>query len=250
MNNKLNLILSIVCVMLILIIGCEWFFAKQAQKKLLNTAVSSGKKASRDEMPTIELTAQTEESYADMVAKPLFIKGRRPVEEPPPAEQQATAAKPVKFDWALNGVYTLKKELSALFSRTTAKVRKDNYRKIKVGDDLDGWKLSEIQKDKVILKQGSDEKELLLRKPKLKEHPQNKNNPTPQELQGKPGAAPNQPGSEPPVAVQPGAEPEQEPVPEPEQEPVPEPEPEPEPELEPELEPTEDSFDNGNNEQF
>ncbi len=244
MNNKLNFVLSIVCVVLILIIGGEWLFAKQAQKKLLNTVVSTGKKVSSDEMPTIELTAQTEESYADMVARPLFIKGRRPVEEPPPAEQQAIAAKPIKFDWALNGVYTLKKELSALFSRTTAKVRKDNYRKIKVGDDLDGWKLSEIHKDKVILKQGSDEKELLLRKPKLKEAPQNRNNSTPQELQGKPGAIPNQPGSEPPVAVQPGAEP----VPEPEPEPVPEPE--PEPELEPELEPTEDSFDNGNNEQF
>lgn len=242
MNNKLNLVLSIVCVVLILIIGCEWLFAKQAQKKLLNTVVSTGKKVSHDEMPTIELTAQTEESYADLVERPLFIKGRRPVDEPPPADPQGISKIPVKFDWALNGVYTLKKDLSALFSRTTAKVRKDNYRKIKVGDDLDGWKLSEIQKDKVILKQGSDEKELLLRKPKLKEHPQNRNNATPQELQGKPGAVPNQPGSEPPVAVQPGSEP----VPEPEPEPVPEPEPEPEPELEP----TEDSFDNGNNEQF
>ena len=38
-----------------------------------------------------------------------------------------------------------------------------------MGADLDGWKLSEIHDDKVVLKQGSQQKELLLRKPKSKE---------------------------------------------------------------------------------
>jgi hypothetical protein len=56
-----------------------------------------------------------------------------------------------------------------LFSRTTMKAPKDNYRKLSTGTDLDGWKLTEIHYDKVILKQGSQQKELLLRKPKSKE---------------------------------------------------------------------------------
>jgi len=58
-----------------------------------------------------------------------------------------------------------------LFSRSTSKVPKDNYRKITAGGDLDGWKLTEVHKDKAILKQGNQQKELLLRKPKLKELP-------------------------------------------------------------------------------
>ena len=127
-------------------------------------------------MPGIELTQQSEESYADLVARPLFIKGRRPVDEPSPEEAQAINVANT-FDWQLNGVYSTKKGLSALFSRSTSKVPKDNYRKISTGADLDGWKLTEIHKDRVILKQGSQQKELLLRKPKLKKLPKKSNIP-------------------------------------------------------------------------
>ena len=119
-------------------------------------------------MPDIELTRQSEESYADLVTRPLFIKGRKPVDEPSPEEEQ-TIAVANNFDWELNGVYSTKKGLSALFSRSKSKVPKDNYRKISTGADLDGWKLTEIHKDKAILKQGNQQKELLLRKPKSKE---------------------------------------------------------------------------------
>ena len=117
---------------------------------------------------TIELTQKSEESYEDLVARPLFIKGRKPVDEPSPEEAQ-NVAEARSFDWQLNGVYTTKKGLSALFSRSTSKVPKDTYRKLSTGGDLDGWKLTEIHKDKAILKQGDQQKDLLLRKPKLKE---------------------------------------------------------------------------------
>jgi len=109
------------------------------------------------------------------VARPLFIKGRRPVDEPSPEEAQAIKA--ITFDWQLNGVYSTKKGLSALFSRSKSKVPKDNYRKITAGADLDGWKLIEIHKDRAMLKQGDQQKELLLRKPKLKELPKKSNVP-------------------------------------------------------------------------
>jgi hypothetical protein len=61
--------------------------------------------------------------------------------------------------------------VSALFSRSKSKAAKDNYRKITLGDDLDGWKLVEINKDRALLKRGSGEKELPLRKPKSKALP-------------------------------------------------------------------------------
>ena len=90
------------------------------------------------------------------------------MDEPSP-EDEKTAATANNFDWQLNGVYSSKKGLAALFSRSTSKVPKDNYRKISTGADLDGWKLTEIQKDRAILKQGDQQKELLLRKPKLRD---------------------------------------------------------------------------------
>ncbi|MFZ2172149.1 MAG: hypothetical protein WAW61_21230 [Methylococcaceae bacterium] len=172
MNAKLVSVLAIVCTVLVLIIIGEWFYAAQVQKRILAPTIPKETKISLDEMPGIEMSRRTEESYADMVARPLFIKGRKPVDEPSHEEVQGFAAANT-FDWQLNGVFSTKKGLFALFSRATAKVPKDNYRKLTKDFDLDGWKLTEIHKDKVLLKQGSQQKELLLRKPKFKELPKN-----------------------------------------------------------------------------
>lgn len=168
MNNKLIKLLLFVSIGLCLIIAGEWMYASYTQHSLL-TSISSAKQQDYkiDELPKIELTKQPEESYVDLVARPLFIKGRRAVDEPRPEAEQGEA-KYEKFDWQLIGVYGTKKTVSALLSRSTAKP-KDNFRKITVGDELDGWKLTEITKDRALFKQGDKEKELLLRKPKPKE---------------------------------------------------------------------------------
>ena len=176
MNSKLVSVLTAVCVMLILIITGEWFYAVQVQKQTLASTISAETTQSDDEMPDIELTQESEESYEDLVVRPLFIKGRKPVDEPS-AEEAQTNAVANSFDWQLNGVYSTKKGLSALFSRATSKVPKDNHRKLIAGANLDGWKLTEIHKDKVILRQGSQQKDLLLRKPKLKSLPNKPNVP-------------------------------------------------------------------------
>ena len=169
MNSKLVSVLTIVCTVLVLIIAGEWLYAVQAQKRTLAPTISKETKISLDEMPGIELLKRTEESYADLVARPLFIKGRKPVDEHSHEEAPGFAEANKPFDWQLNGVYSRKKVLFALFSRSTSKVPKDNYRKLTTDADLDGWKLAEIHKDKVLLKQGGQQKELLLRKPKEKD---------------------------------------------------------------------------------
>ena len=168
MNSKLLSVLVTVCIVCAFIIIGEWFYAVQAQKQAFNSTISAEKKDSHDEMPSIALTRQPEESYADLVTRPLFIKGRRPVDQPRPADAEASIAANIG-DWQLNGIYTTKKGLSALFSRSIVTTAKDNYRKLTIGTDLNGWKLMEIHKDRVLLKQGDQQKELLLRKPKLKE---------------------------------------------------------------------------------
>lgn len=168
MNTKLVKFLVSACISLSLVIVVEWLYASYMRHRLL-TSVNSEKLQDykADVLPKIELTKQPEDSYVDLVARPLFIKGRRPVDEPSPEAEQA-GSKSDDFDWQLTGVYGTKKTVSALFGRAKSKVAKDNHRKITLGDDLDGWKLIEINKDRVVLKQGGNEKELLLRKSKLK----------------------------------------------------------------------------------
>jgi hypothetical protein len=173
MNSKLVKLLASVCAVLLLVIFAEWVYAKLAQQELLASTTIAARKKPPVEMPKVELTEQPEEYYDQMVARPLFIKGRRPVDEPKPEDTQALSVATV-FDWELTGVYTKNKSLSALFSRSKTKVPKDNYRKIAVDAYLDGWKLVEIHKDRVILMQGGNQKELLLRKPKPKQMSQPK----------------------------------------------------------------------------
>ncbi|MGR8979516.1 MAG: hypothetical protein ACU84H_05435 [Gammaproteobacteria bacterium] len=169
MNINIVKFFAIVGALLSVLILTEWIISKFAENSLLESNFSNKRQAPlSNEIPGINLKEKSEESYADFVNRPLFIKGRRPVETSP--EQADFKPGSDIFDWQLNGVYTTDQGLSALFSRTRAtKDAKDKFRKLKENDDLDGWKLAEILKDKVILKQDGETKELLLSKPKPKE---------------------------------------------------------------------------------
>lgn len=260
MNLKLIKLLAAICAFLSVIILCEGLYALYAQKNLLTSIQSSGKqKNTTIELPAIELTKQPETSYTELVNRPLFIPGRKPVAEPDSKDAKPAAVASQNFNWALNGVYTHKNGLYALLSRTNTKVAKDNFRKVTKDNDIDGWKLTEIYKDKIVVSQGNQTKELPLRKPKPKTLANTGVNPA--LPPGVPGQPPNpalQPGEQ--IQPQPGQQPipvpGQMPATDPEQMPVPVPEPSPEelePVLEPELVPDENTdtyFENNQNEQF
>jgi hypothetical protein len=183
MNRKLIKTLTLVCFILILIITFEWLYAEYTQKQLLSAVDAPAKQTPLEEMPTIDLNAKTEESYANLVNRPLFISGRKPIPEAEKNQDQTQAGgvNGNSFDWLLNGIYTTKKGLMALLSRTVAKIptpspnpttakpANDRYRKVIVGDNIEGWKVTEIHLNEIIVMQGGTPKKLLLRKPKAKE---------------------------------------------------------------------------------
>jgi hypothetical protein len=240
MNIKLIKLLAAICAGLSFLIVCEWLYAVYAQKQLLKSLASANtQEKAITQLPAIELAKQPESSYTDLVARPLFIQGRKPVDEPNSEQAAAASTATDEFNWSLNGIYTYQNKLYALLSRTTTKVPKDNYRKVTKDTDIDGWKLIDIQKDRVVVSQGAKQKDLPLRKAKPKDTPNNAGHLVPPPAPNQPGQPPLQPGQHPVPAVVPV--------------PMPEPEPIPEPILEPELipdEPSESYFENGENEQF
>jgi hypothetical protein len=125
------------------------------------------------ELPTIDLLARPEESFVDLVERPLFIKGRKPVAGAANGQPQAGAVVGQLFDWQLVGVYTNihDKKLQALFAREKVKLPKDNFRKLPLGGLLDGWQVQEIDNDKAILNKEGNSKILYLRKAKPKQLP-------------------------------------------------------------------------------
>ncbi|MDD5271269.1 MAG: hypothetical protein PHU14_00995 [Methylovulum sp.] len=244
MNSKLVTVLGAICGVLLLLIGGEWFYASLSQRQLLDAQVPKDKKASTDAMPSIDLTGQDEESYADLVNRPLFIEGRKPVNEPPPETVKGTEVA-VNFDWVLNGIYTTGKGQSVLLSRpATTKSPTNNHRRIPFGGVLDGgWRLVEIvnnhiiytpegskpeakdEGDRVIFTLDNEQKTLLLHKSKPK-------SPT------KPNVPPPSPGGQPEGVPPEGMPPDG----------VPPPAPESPEDLMPEPESPEDLIENSENE--
>jgi type II secretory pathway component PulC len=119
-------------------------------------------------MPSVDLQERSEDAFDDMVNRPLFLEGRRPSKALTAEQLKANVVSTGKFDWVLNGIYTSKRGVSGLFTRTLKNVPKDNYRRVRVEEALDGWVLTEILNDKVVLTQNGMSKELLLRKAKAK----------------------------------------------------------------------------------
>lgn len=170
MNIKIIKLLAVLCAVLAVILLLEWVGAEYALNQLLNTESEASKQAYHiEDVPIIDLGGKTEEYYADLVSRPLFIQGRRPVAETASDKDNGALGSEV-FDWQLNGVFTYRGTLSALFSRDNKPANKDKFRKLKVNGDLDGWILTEIHKDRAVLnQQGSEPKTLMLRKDKPKE---------------------------------------------------------------------------------
>ncbi|SJM92897.1 conserved hypothetical protein [Crenothrix polyspora] len=264
MNIKLIKLLTVLCILLLAGIAGEWLYAKRVHQQTLAALKVTDKKTPQiAQMPTIALTKKPEQSFADMVNRPLFIKGRRPVPELPVDPKLAIAKPSGPFNWQLNGIYTKGKSLYALLSRSV-RVPKGNFKRLSKGTDIDGWTLAEVQKDKVILNQNGMQKELLLRKPKPKTpkinnaaDPNNPNNPKTAEEQAQGQGQvvpPNQPmmaeplpNGEPMQGAEAEIIPEAEPMPGAEEEVIPEPEPEFQTD---EFSQDTSTFDNGTNEQF
>jgi hypothetical protein len=127
MNTKLIRLLVSVCIGLCLLAAGEWLYASTMRHRLLTSLIEEKTQDYKaDELPKIDLVKQPEDSYVDLVSRPLFIKDRKAVNEPSPEAAQA-AAQSENFDWQLSGIYSTKKTVSALLSRAKSKAAKDNY---------------------------------------------------------------------------------------------------------------------------
>ena len=157
MNSKLLLI----CFILLLVFTLEWFYVTQAQQQLLAVISTKNNPNTATLMPQFDLNQQPENSYSDLVNRPLFIEGRRPVAD------NMTAVTSIASDmqWQLSGVYTTRKGLMALLSRSTENtVENKAHRKVIVGAEFDGWTVAGIYNDRIKLMRDNQEKDLPLRK--------------------------------------------------------------------------------------
>lgn len=169
MNRPTLFVLIALNALFVAILTTEWYLATDESLPVSQEQAKNDNAATENTLPNLDLTEPSEDSYSDLVERPLFIKGRRPVNEPLPESAPVAVVKKTEvFNWELTGIYATPKTVTVFFSRTNAKVAKDNYRKCKLNDEVDGWKVSEIHPDNVVLTQAGENKILPLRKNKPK----------------------------------------------------------------------------------
>ncbi len=106
------------------------------------------------------------EQYVDLVERPLFVEGRRPVIETEEEDSEEDIGQ--LDDWILVGIFTNVGDKYALF---TQKGQGKNHLKKMVGEDVAGWEITDINLQQVVLKKGLQNKTVQLRKPKPKQAP-------------------------------------------------------------------------------
>ena len=132
--------------------------------------------------------------YQQMVERPLFMESRRPPppksEEPPPPPPPPPPEKATPVNFKVMGILSTPEGRMALIADAKGK-----YKRLKVKDSLDGWQITDIKPDRLLIEQGEFKEDLSLLKKRGKVA-----SPTPT---GAPAMAP--PNAPPPQPVRPAS---------------------------------------------
>ncbi|MFK5948779.1 MAG: hypothetical protein QM500_08440 [Methylococcales bacterium] len=164
MNNNVIKALLGGCLLLLAVLFIEWQTGKPDDQVAVISTAAKQKQDPLIQLPKLILSKQTAESYTQMVETPLFIQGRKPIENDNEEEIIEEDASKID-DLVLQGLYSVKGNKIALFK---AKGKDQGYLKKTQGEDVNGWQLIEIKADSVVMEQSGKKQSLMLRKPKLK----------------------------------------------------------------------------------
>ena len=171
MNSKLIKILLATCLVLVVILLAEWTYANYSNKELLSSMDNIEQQPYVDDkLPEIDLSMIPIEHYAEMIARPLFIQGRKPVVEDQNEVVEVLLDTGDIDDWVLVGIYSINKQFFASFKSREEK----KHRSKQEGDDISGWKIKEILAEKVIVVRAGKQQIIQLRKPKAAVTPMTK----------------------------------------------------------------------------
>ena len=175
----LTLILMGSCLVIGGLVFFEWQYSQSYQTKLASDL--SETKASTveiEEIPTLNEIIKPIGLYDEVVNRPLFVEGRKPIESV--EEDTLTSFNGKKLGITLKGIVSIPDGMIALLEDK----EKKRYR-LRMGDEVEGWEIAELQTDKVILKKNGEQKELLLWIPKPKKKDDKKNAKSKKKLRNK-----------------------------------------------------------------
>jgi hypothetical protein len=163
MNLKLVKLQLLISGLLSAILVAEYGYGLSATRRLQQSLqFSKDDSPAVSELPSISTLKPASGNYNELVERPLFIEGRKPIVEAI-TETTQNADNAQIDDWELVGIYTKGKKTSVLFAK---KNETHKFLKIGVEQTVSGWLLKEIQPDRVVLQQAAQMKTVMLRKPR------------------------------------------------------------------------------------
>ncbi|WP_428355568.1 hypothetical protein [Methyloprofundus sp.] len=159
------------CSLLILIlIVLQGSYSKSQRAEVLreiDNVKSSG--FTLQEVPVDDFKADPVADYNEMLERPLFFSERKPieVEDPENPETAAVEVMPAEeISMALIGILNTPVGAYALFHNPKAKPDEPKFKRLKQGEDINGWTVKEIKHDRVVIIADNNSDEILLAKPR------------------------------------------------------------------------------------
>ena len=156
----------LIVILLLGFLGWRWFYPPQAPQITAGTAAGRQDDEIKVLLDSMDRVAgfPAQEAYQPIGERPLFFSKRRP---PPPYVPALPGKKPPvrpprkigKPRIQLSAVIIIGKEKYALIKGG----RQRDSRRVRVGEEVDGWKVTSIDQGKLVLSNGSESEEVLLR---------------------------------------------------------------------------------------
>ncbi len=168
---SLTLVFVVASVILLILLAVQAHYGQQYRDQYVQELLgvqSAG--FEMQEMPSYHANEQAIDDYATLIERPLFFKGRRPIEPGEAEETQTRAAQGVAKDIGLNlvGIINTPNNTYALFNNPRAKPDEEKFPRYQQGEKIKGWLVQEIKHDRVIIAANGSTEEISLAKPRPK----------------------------------------------------------------------------------
>ncbi len=168
---SLAILICLATLVMFLMIGLQHYSAKQNRAKVVNELQSTpSAKFSMEEIPNYQFIKSEIDEYSEFVERPLFFKGRRPIiiTETKTETEKKTTKPPVKLGYTLIGMVEIPNKSYALFKNAKSKNKENKFIRVSPGDVFEGWELTKIESDHVVISNQSSEEKINLLKPRKK----------------------------------------------------------------------------------
>jgi type II secretory pathway component PulC len=168
---SLTLVFVVASVILLVLIAVQAHYGQQYRNQYVQELLgvqSAG--FEMQEIPSYHASEQAIDDYAVIIERPLFFKGRRPIELGEDEDSQAAVPQGVPKAIGLNlvGIINTPNNSYALFNNPRAKPGEEKFPRYRQGEKIKGWLVKEIKDDSVIITANGSTEKILLAKPRPK----------------------------------------------------------------------------------